>query len=299
MVIDAFEDWRHSWFMLVFLQVLRGVFRVLSGAMSDFQRHGCGSLAASLAYFALLSFFPLVFLLLYLVGFFVSQDRIGHDFLLSFLQNFLPTVGADFALEIKRVASEQVARWVVFLTFIWFGLLVFYEVDYTINVVFETVHERHALVSTLISVILLGLVGVLLVLSYGVSQMMAVLVTYAPRIAGIDMLAVAAHDILITYVLPFAVVAMAVTALYRYLPRRHPQWRDALVGGIVLTLLWELAKHLFRVYIQELTIYGRMYGSFLAIILFLIWVYYSAALFLFGAAVVHRLQARHLPAASP
>ena len=272
---------------------------MLSGAMADFQRHGCGSLAASLAYFALLSFFPMVFLLLYLVGFFVSQDRIGHEFLLDFLQNFLPSVGADLAQEVKRVASEQVARWVVLLTFIWFGLLVFYEVDYTINVVFETVQERHALFSTLVSVVLLGLVGVLLVLSYGISRGMAVLVAYAPRIGGIDLLAVAAHDVLITYILPFTVVALGVTALYRYLPRRQPEWRDAFVGGIVLTLLWEVAKHFFSSYIQELTVYGRMYGSFLAIILFLIWVYYSAALFLFGAAVVHRLQLRHLPAASP
>jgi membrane protein len=272
---------------------------VLRGAASDFRRHGCSSLAASLAYFALLSFFPMIFLIFYIVGLFMTRDQISYEFLLSFLHNFLPSLGTELALEIKRVASEEVVRWVVFLTFIWFGMLVFYEVDYTINVVFGTEHHRHALISTAVSGVLLGLVGLVFILSYVFTEVMDALLGYVPRIGGIDLLAVAAHQFLLRYVLPFSVILIAVTALYRYLPHSRPPWRDALVGGLVLTLLWELAKHIFSGYIQSLTIYGRMYGSFLVIILFLIWVYYSAALFLFGAAIVHRLQAERLPVASP
>jgi membrane protein len=272
---------------------------VLWRSLSDFRRHGCGSLAASLSYFALLSFFPLVFLLLYFVGFFISHDRIGDQFLLSTLQGFFPTIGPGMAEEVRRVAGEEVVRWVVFLTFVWFSLLVFYEVDYTINVVFETVQERHALISTIISAILLALVGILLMASYAVTQILNVLVAYAPRLWGIDSMTVAAHGFLIAYVFPFLVVLGAVTTLYRYLPRTRPPWEDAAMGGIVLALLWELGKHFVRNYVQEFTIYGRMYGSFLAVILFLLWVYYTAALFLYGAAIVHRLQARRLHAASP
>jgi membrane protein len=59
----------------------------------------------------------------------------------------------------------------------------------------------------------------------------------------------------------------------------------------VLALLWEGAKHLFSTYVQDLAvIYGRMYGSLLVVVMFLLWVYYSAVLFLYGAAIVHRLQ---------
>jgi membrane protein len=285
--------------MFMVFRPLRAIFRVLRGAASDFRRHGCGSLAASLAYFALLSFFPMIFLIFYIIGLFVSRDQIGYDFLLSFLHHLLPSLGTDLALEVKRVASEEVVRWVLFLTFIWFGMLVFYEVDYTINVVFETDRHRHALISTAVSALLLGLVGLLFILSYLFTETMGVLVGYVPRIGGINLFAVAAHQFLLGYVLPFAVILIAVTAVYRYLPPARPPWRDALVGGLVLTLLWEVAKHIFGGYIQGLSVYGRMYGSFLAIILFLIWVYYSAALFLFGAAIVHRMQAEHRHAASP
>jgi len=40
------------------------------------------------------------------------------------------------------------------------------------------------------------------------------------------------------------------------------------------------------------TVYSRMYGSLLVVVLFLLWIYYSALLFLFGATIVHRLQTR-------
>lgn len=264
--------------------------RLLRSAASDFRRHGCPSLAAALAFFALLSFFPLVYLLLYLVGFFISHERIGHEFLLNFLQGFLPMLGADLAEEVKRVANEQIVRWVVFLAFVWFGMLVFYEMDYAVNVVFETQRKRSPLISSLASLALLGLVEALMVLSYGVTQTLSHLVSYVPRIGGIDLVAVAAHRVLLAYALPFALVLAAATCLYRYLPAECPPWRDAAVGGLVLALLWEVAKHLFGTYVQHLSVYGRMYGSLLVTVLFLLWIYYSAALLLFGAAIAHRLQ---------
>jgi len=266
--------------------------RSLLGAVSDFRRHGCMSLAASLAFFTLLSFFPIVFLLLYGVSFFVSHDQLGYEYLLSFLKGFFPNLGATLAEEIKRVADEEVSRLVVLFTFAWFGLQVFYEVDYTVNVVFETSRKRHPLITTAISVALLGLVGVLFILSYLVTQILDGLVLYAPRLGGGDLMAVAAHKFLLSYSLPFLLVLAAVTCLYRYVPQQRPLWRDAEVGGLVLALLWEGAKHLFSTYVQSLTVYSRMYGSLLVVVLFLLWVYYSAALLLFGAAIVHRLQAK-------
>jgi membrane protein len=266
--------------------------RLLGGAFSDFRRHGCTSLAASLAFFSLLSFFPLVYLVLYGIGFVVSQDRIGQEFLVNFIQGFLPDLGADLVQEIKRLASEQIVQWVFFFTFGWFGLLVFYETDYAINVVFEVPRQRHPLMTTMISVVLLGLAGVLLILSYVVTQVLWMLVQSAPRMASIDVAAVVAYEFLLSYLSPFLLVLIGGTCLYRYLPQRRPAWRHAIVGALVLAFLWELAKHLFTNYLQSMSVYSRMYGSLLVVVLFLLWVYYSALLFLFGATIVHRLELR-------
>jgi membrane protein len=264
--------------------------RALFGALTDFRKQGCFSLSASMAFFALLSFFPMVFLLLYGVSFFVSADRFGHEFLLNFFQGFMPGLGAELAEEVKRVAREQVVQWVVLAVFSWFAMLVFYEVDYAVNVVFGTARTRNALVSSLMSVALLVFVGVLMTASYVITQIMDVIVSYAPSMGGVDVVAVAANRLLLTYALPFASILLAVTCIYRYLPQYRPTWHQAVAGGLVFTFLWELAKHLFSTYVQNLAVYGRMYGSLLVVVFFLLWVYYSAVLFLYGAAVVHRLQ---------
>ena len=276
--------------MKVFWTTVVTFVRALFGALADFRRQGCFSLSASMAYFALLSFFPMIFLLLYGLSFFMGADRLGHEFLLTFFQGFMPGLGAELAEEVKRVASEQVVQWVVLAVFSWFGMLVFYEVDYAVNVVFGSARTRNALISTLMSVVLLIFVGILMTASYIITQIMNVIVSYAPRIAGIDSVALAAHGFLLAYVLPFASILFAVTWIYRYLPQNRPTWRQAISGGLVFTLLWEVAKHLFSTYVQNLTVYGRMYGSLLVVVLFLLWVYYSAVLFLYSAAVVHRLQ---------
>ena len=278
---------------------MKAFLKLLSGAVSDFRHHGCSSLAASLAFFALLSFLPIVFLLLHGVSFFMRLDQFGSEQLLAFLQGFLPGLGGVIAEEMERVASEEVSHVLILLTFGWFGLQVFYEVDYAVNVVFEVPTQRNPLLTTAISVALLGLVGALFTLSYVVTQVLDLLVFYAQGGGGKSPLAVATYEFLLSYSLPFLLVLGAVTCLYRYVPRSRPSWGHAAVGGLVLAVLWEGAKHLFSTYVPSVTIYSRMYGSLLVVVLFLLWVYYSAVLLLFSAAIVHRLQVPRQPSMSP
>lgn len=271
------------------------VVRFLSEAVTSFLRQGCPSLAAALAFFSLLSLFPLVFLLLYGVGFLVSQNVIGEQFMLSFLKGFLPSLGERLAQELHRISSLESVRWIVLLSFFWFGGLVFYELDYALNVVFQSTQKRHPLISTAISIALLGSTGLLLFTSYVATQAIAFLTAYAPRIWGLDLVALAAHDFHLTYSLPFALAFLTVSLLYRLVPRRRPRWRDAMAGALTFGLLWVAAKLLFVNYGDFATVYARLYGSLLEVVLLLLWVYYSAGLLLFGGIIAHNLKQNAWP----
>ena len=268
------------------------LFRFLLDVLKGFLRQGCASLAASLAFFSLLSLFPLVFLLLYGISFLVSQDVIGEQFLLSFLKGFLPSLGEGLAEELHRISALETVRWIVFLSFFWFGGLVFYELDYALNVVFESTRRRHPLISTAISSALLGATGLLLVISYVATQTLNFLTGYAPRLFGLDLVALAAHDFMLTYTLPFVLAFLTVSFLYRYVPRRRPSWREAMAGAMTFGLLWVSAKLLFVTYGGYATVYVRLYGSLMEVVLLLLWVYYSAGLLLLGAVIAHKLQQR-------
>jgi membrane protein len=88
----------------------------------------------------------------------------------------------------------------------------------------------------------------MLLLSYGATQIVNFLTGYAPGLWGLDLLALAAHDLFLTYTLPFVLAFLAVTGLYRFVPRRQPQWREAMIGALSFSLLWIAAKLLFVAY---------------------------------------------------
>lgn len=79
---------------------------------------------------------------------------------------------------------------------------------------------------------------------------------------------------------------------YRYVPRRRPRPGTALAGALLASVLWELAKQLFRLYIRHVGVYDQLYGPFGFLIAFVMFVYYSAIVFVFGAAYVAALDAR-------
>jgi membrane protein len=261
----------------------------VSRVLGTFRRRGCPSLAASLAFYSLLSLFPMVFLLLYGFSFIVSQDVLGYQFLLGFLKNFLPSMGERLAMDIRRVAELEEVRWIVWLSFGWFGALVFYELDYAMNRVFGTSAHRHPLISTLIAVALIWLLGLLMIVSFVATQAIETLTTHAPRLFGLDLVAIAAHDFLLTYTLPLLLAFASVTCLYRYLPHKRPTWREATIGGAVFSILWVAAKGLFVTYLEDAAVYSRLYGSLLEVVLLLLWVYYSSTLLLIGAVITHQV----------
>ena len=81
---------------------------------------------------------------------------------------------------------------------------------------------------------------------------------------------------------------------YRYVPRRRPSPGAAVAGALLAALLWEVAKQLFRLYIRKVGIYDQIYGPFGVLIAFVMFVYYSAIVFTFGAAYVASLDSRRV-----
>jgi membrane protein len=266
--------------------------KALYSAALDFWRRGFATLAASIAFFSLLSFFPLVFLLLHLLGYFVGRDQARLEFMLRLVRGLFPDAagaGSGILADILRLSGGEVVQWFVLLAFAWSAMQVFGEVDYAVNVVFGSAGKRNPIASTIVSMGLLMLIQALLIGFYVGAQVMGVVASHAPHVAGLDVYATALNRFVLRRVLPSALVLGGITFIYRYVPRNRPSWRKALSGAIVFAPLWELARHLFERYLVTSAHYGRMYGSLLAVVLALLWIYCTAALLLYGAAVVHRL----------
>ncbi len=81
----------------------------------------------------------------------------------------------------------------------------------------------------------------------------------------------------------------------KLLPVTRVEWRAAAIGGLVSAVLFELAKHLFQLYVAEIAFkkYAGIYGALGLLPIVLLWIYYTWVVVLFGAEVAYALQ--HLP----
>jgi membrane protein len=92
--------------------------------------------------------------------------------------------------------------------------------------------------------------------------------------------------------LPWTVLAFAL--LYVYLPNCSVEWRDAVVGGLIAAVAFELAKRGFGYYVRRMPTYTAVYGAFALVPLFLLWVYLCWFITLAGATIVSALPAIRL-----
>lgn len=86
-----------------------------------------------------------------------------------------------------------------------------------------------------------------------------------------------------------ALATLFFTLLYAVLPSRRVPWRAALAGGLVAALAFEAAKRGFVLYVTNVPTYQRVYGALAVLPLFLVWIFVSWVVVLFGAAVTATL----------
>jgi len=79
---------------------------------------------------------------------------------------------------------------------------------------------------------------------------------------------------------------------YRYLPRRRIRAGSALAGAVLASVLWEIAKRLFRLYVRNVAVYGQIYGPLGVLVAFVMFVYYTCVVFVLGACYVAAMETR-------
>jgi membrane protein len=93
-------------------------------------------------------------------------------------------------------------------------------------------------------------------------------------------------------VVPFVVLSVAFALFYQLMPNTRVRWQAALVGGIVGGCLWQLNSLFSVVYISRVEIYTSIYGPLSLVPIFLIGLYFSWLILLFGAQVAYTFQNR-------
>ncbi len=86
-------------------------------------------------------------------------------------------------------------------------------------------------------------------------------------------------------IVEYLLFAASLSATYRFVPNTRVAWRDALTGGLLASLGFELAKMALAYYVRSVPTFSAVYGAFATVPIFLVWVYASWIIVLLGAVV--------------
>lgn len=265
---------------------LKGALGLLASGFAAFHKDGGFHLAASMSYYALMSLIPLLFVIINVFAYFLGRSQDLHEMVLGYVRSLYPMLGNTLTAEIDRVVEHSKLGWVSMAIFLWLGSAVFGSLEYSMDTIFKTKKRRHFLVSTVLSFGMVMISGLFMVASFWLSYIPAFILSHQNIFPATNPVIFLMKGVLLK-VTASLLVLIAFTSLYKLLPNRKVSLRLALRGGIAAAALWEASKYAFAWYVGSVSRLGSIYGSFSAIIIFLLWIYYSSVILLLVAEMVH------------
>lgn len=239
--------------------------------------------AGSLTFTTVLSLVPLLAVALAVFAAFPLFSEYRNALERAIITSLLPVQISNVMLRYLQEFAAQATRLTAFgLAFLVVAaLLMIFTVDRVLNDIWQ-VRQRRPFAQRVLIYWALITIGPLL---FGGSLALS---SYLTALSGrvVEQLPSGVHQAL--DFVPFVIGGFAFAALYVFVPNRPVLWRDALIGGFIASGLSELAKIVFTTYITR-GFYQSIYGAFATLPVFLLWVYVSWWVTLFGAAITATL----------
>ncbi len=274
---------------------LRGVWHLLRDTVEGFIDDDALSRGASIAYYTLFSLAPILLIVVALAGLAFGRDA-ARGALVDQLSGLMGGKSAEALQAMIESASDPKTGMTASLIGILAALITltgaFGEVQSALNAIWKAKSRRSTL-SRLMRARLasLGLVvtsGFLLTVSLVVSAALAALSNYLKAVFPAGEFALQVADIVISGTLLTGMFA----AIYKVLPDTPIAWRDVAIGALVTTGLFEGGKYVIALYIGKSNV-ASSYGAAGALIILLLWIFYSAQIFLLGAEFTRAFARRY------
>ena len=267
----------------------------VSGWIDDYAQ----SMGAALAYYTMFSMAPLLLIVISIAGL-VFGDEAARGEIFSQLEGMLGASGAlavQGLLESVRKPSESVTATVFGVVLLLIGATsVFGELQDALDRIWRAPVRAgqsgwwRLVQARLLSFGMILGIGFLLIVSLVASAALAALQKWWGPVFS-DWAAAS----IIEVVLSFLVTTVAFAMIYKIVPRARIHWKDVWIGAATTSLLFTVGKLLIGVYIGRSGI-ASGFGAAASLVVVLVWVYYSAQIFLLGAeftrAYAHKFGSR-------
>ncbi|MHB8376422.1 MAG: YihY/virulence factor BrkB family protein [Dehalococcoidia bacterium] len=257
-------------------------------AFFGFRDDRCTRLAAAISYYALFSIVPLAIFLVSVFGFVLNNADVRKnvvDQILSFVplsQSSGRTAVEDALNRVKHISGPAAA--LSLLLTLWTSSTMFGAVRGSLNTVFRVNEHRPFFQSKLLDLAQVGGIALFIVGSIALTALLKTVQSLSSQHLGSFAGGNPLWAVAFLFV-PAFVSFVAFLALYRIVPAAHLSWPEVLPGAAVATVLFELLKNTFAIYVANYNNYDVIYGSLAGVLLFLLYMYLSSNIVLIGAEV--------------
>lgn len=280
----------------VIYQWLRHPLKFATRVFLRFQANQGTLLAGAIAYHSLLSLVPLVILLLVALSHIVSTEQIMYV-LQDYLEHLMPSKSDIVLRQVEAfLEHSRVLGWTMAFTLFAFSAAAFGVLQNAMKVIFA--HRNKTYTRSIITALLLPYLYVL-VLGIGVLAVTVInsaLQTLASKDIAIFGWEWSPNAAMIygSYVFSTLGQVVGVTLIYMLMPAGRIPLQHALIGGITVSLLWEIISYGLGWYFSNLSAVNTIYGSLAGVVIVLMTLYAISLLILIGAQIIAEYE-RSLP----
>ena len=251
------------------------------GTTRRFRAHDCLLLAAGLAFYTILSLFPLLLGLTAIFGPLLEGTDLQQQ-LIIMVGNAFPGSTDLIARTFAEAAGGQRTIGVVSLvTLILSASQIFVGIRRALNRAWGVSHTHSFIHRRLLEAAMLGSVVLLVLASWAAVSLFSVIRPLLPAALAVPGSGPLAGTV--AALTSFALSLGAFALLYRFVPKANVTWSDVRLGALLAAVLFEASKYAFSWYLTSFARYSLIYGSLGTTIVFLMWSYLSALILLLGA----------------
>lgn len=260
--------------------------KLIQAAIKQWQAANVSQLAAALAYHTIFSLAPLLIIAIYVAGFILGRADV-QDYVTNQIQTLLGEEGTDLILSMIRNLRQDnsglIASIIGLFTVIFGATRIFNQLEATLNIIFAADDQTDNGIVTV-----LRKRGLSFLMMIGVSILLLISVLFS---TGLSLVQNLFEDVLpqaetlvqvFNYLVPVVIGTIMFSAIYKFLPDRDMGWRNTLIGGLLTSVLFSAGQLLISYYLGNSSI-ASAYGAAGSLLVILVWIYYSAQIFYFGA----------------
>jgi membrane protein len=274
----------------------KSVWALTKETASSWDKINAPRLGAALAFYTMLSVAPLIVVCIAIAGLIfgaqAAQDQIGYQ-----IQKVVGKEGGDALQALLenayKPAQGVTAALVGFFTLLFGASGVFGELRDSLNTVWgKPTNSSTGLMGMIkyrfVSFAMVLGIGFLLLVSLVLSAVLSAAGKFFQNYLPVPEPVLQIASLLIS----FLAVTILFALMYKFVPDVHIEWQDVAIGAAVTSLLFSIGKTLIGLYLGKASV-GSAYGAAGSIVVFMVWVYYSAQIFFLGAQFTRVFAERH------